>query len=258
MIREEQNAHLSQITTVWKDLAQAHGGAAPAISAAQQRLLRRYAPAVKSYLLAAARDHDAADELFQEFALRLLRGAFKHVHPGRGRFRDYLKAALCHLVVDHQRHRRGNHRPLPEEVPDPHPPQPPCDEADRTFLTAWRNELMQTALQALHDFERRSGQPLFLVLDCRLEYPEMPAAEMAGRLAARLGRPLTAEWVHKRLHLARQKLADLLVEEAARTLADPSEEDLAEELSDLELLDRCQAALGRWRRGRCGSTAGCC
>src|SRR5437773_1589953 len=96
---------LSQITTIWADLFQAHEGTPSEISPAQQRLLLRYTPAVHGYLRGATRDPDVADDLFQEFALRLVRGDFRPVDPDQGRFRDYLKRTLTNLVTDHQRRR---------------------------------------------------------------------------------------------------------------------------------------------------------
>src|SRR4051794_16668614 len=94
---------LSQITTSWSLLLQAHSGPADDTTAAQQRLFERYSGAVYRYLLAAVRDPNVADELGQELALRIVRGDFQRASPERGRFRNYLKRALFHLIVDYQR-----------------------------------------------------------------------------------------------------------------------------------------------------------
>src|SRR5829696_7116124 len=95
---------LSQIATAWTELFQAHRGPEPALGEARRRVLMRYHTAVYRYLLGAVRDRDVADDLFQEFALRLMRGAFRGADPDRGRFRDFLKTALGRLVTDHGRH----------------------------------------------------------------------------------------------------------------------------------------------------------
>src|SRR5688500_14765658 len=85
---------LSRITTLWSVVGQAHGGAtAGTASAARRVLMERYRGAAYRYLLGAVRSPDAADELFQEFALRFVRGDFRRADPDRGRFRDYVKAA---------------------------------------------------------------------------------------------------------------------------------------------------------------------
>ena len=61
-------------------------------------------------------DEDAALALLQEFVLRFLRGDFRRADAGCGRFRDYLKAALIHLVTDYHREQRARPRPLPPDI----------------------------------------------------------------------------------------------------------------------------------------------
>jgi hypothetical protein len=56
---------------------------------------------------------------------------------------------------------------------------------------------------------------------------------------------VTAEWVRKRLFLAREKFTDLLLDEVARSLGDPSADEVEQELIDLGLFDYCRAALER-------------
>ena len=70
---------------------QAHGENTAEIIAAQGHIIDRYSGAVYRYPLAALRDRDAADEVFQEFALRLVKGGFRNSDQRRGRFRDYVK-----------------------------------------------------------------------------------------------------------------------------------------------------------------------
>src|SRR4051812_21826016 len=126
----QDGERLSQISTAWTDLFQAHRGPMPALGEARRRVLTRYSTAVYRYLLGAVRDRDVADDLFQEFALRLMRGAFQGVDPGRGRFRDFLKTSLGHLVTDHYRSRKTEHQFLPADVPDPASQPSPLAEAE--------------------------------------------------------------------------------------------------------------------------------
>jgi RNA polymerase sigma-70 factor (ECF subfamily) len=72
-------------------------------------------------------------------------------------------------------------------------------------------------------------------------------ADLARQLSGRLGQEPSAAWVYKHLHNARQKFADLLVAEVARTLDAPGAEDLGQELAELGLLRWCQPALDRLR-----------
>jgi hypothetical protein len=75
---------LSRISTAWSDLIKAHGADADARTLAQYQLVQRYSGAVYRYPPGATRDPDVADELFQEFALGIVRGDFKHADAGRG------------------------------------------------------------------------------------------------------------------------------------------------------------------------------
>ena len=237
---------LSQIATPWADLDQASAGSMSALDAARRRLLLRYSPAVYSYLLGAVRDPDIADDLFQEFAVRLMRGAFRRADPRRGRFRDFLKTALSHLVTDHYR-RQGRGPRQYHGRPDPAADRSPLAEAEERFAEEWRAQLIDRTFAALEVFEQRTGQPLHTLLHFRVEHPEVPVADMARQLSARLVQEPSATWVYKHLHKARQKFADLLVAEVARTLDDAGAEQLREELAELGLLRWCLPALGRSR-----------
>jgi RNA polymerase sigma-70 factor (ECF subfamily) len=233
------------MATPWEDLDQAHGGVPPALGAAQRRLLQRYSPAVYSYLIGAVRDPDVADDLFQEFALRLMRGAFRGADPRRGRFRDFLKTALGHLATDHYRRQVRGPRPCHDSF-EPATDRSILAEAEQQFSAEWRAQLLDRAFAALELFEQRTGQPLHTLLHFRVEHPDLAVADMARQLSGRLGREPSAAWVYKHLHKARQKFADLLVAEVARTLDSPGTEQLGEELAELGLLQWCQPALGRW------------
>ncbi|GIW86492.1 MAG: hypothetical protein KatS3mg108_0816 [Isosphaeraceae bacterium] len=247
---EEIEQHLSQILTTWTLFHQAHAGNAEAAAEAQRRLLLRYGTPVYRYLLAAVRDEEAAEELFQEFALRFVRGDFHRADPGRGRFRQFLKTALINLVRDHRRKTaRRSTAPLSETSLDPTDPHEPGvgGEDDERFLDLWRAELLERAWQALARYEAQTGQPLHTVLHDRTEHPDDKAPEIARRLSAQLGREVSPGWIRKRLFLARERFTDLIVDEVAASLEDPAPAAIEDELIELGLLDRCRAALDRRR-----------
>src|SRR5260370_23847891 len=100
MDEQSLNQRLSRISTLWTVVYQAHQGSTDAVSAAQRALLERYSGAIHRYLLGAVRDPEVADDLFQEFALRFLRGDFNRADRERGRFRNFIKTSLFHLIVD--------------------------------------------------------------------------------------------------------------------------------------------------------------
>jgi hypothetical protein len=89
-------------------------------------------------------------------------------------------------------------------------------------------------------------QPSFhTVLRFRAEHPEMRSEEMAAQLSGRLNKPLTAEGVRQTLRRARDKFADLLLDEIAASLEAPTLEQVEEELAELNLLEYCRPALER-------------
>jgi RNA polymerase sigma-70 factor (ECF subfamily) len=235
---------IDELSTWWSVLFEAHGESAEAAQAAQERLLERYGPAVRRYLLAAVRDPHTADDLFGEFALRLVRGDFRQARPELGRFRRLLKVALYRMVIDHQRRQVQQPHSLTTEPAAP--ATEPFADSDLIFQAEWRTQLFEAAWAALRAKEEQTGRPLYTLLRYRTDHPEARAVEMAERLAGRLGPGADAEWVRRRLFDARQHFTDALVAEAARTLQLPTPDSLAEELTELNLLDYCREALARW------------
>jgi RNA polymerase sigma-70 factor (ECF subfamily) len=70
---------------------------------------------------------------------------------------------------------------------------------------------------------------------------------MAQQLSADLGRPLAATWVRQTLHRARERFAEMLLEEVRQTLRSPTLEDIEEELASTGLHTYCQPALQKLR-----------
>jgi RNA polymerase sigma-70 factor (ECF subfamily) len=232
------------MTTLWSLVCQAHQGPEESMHAARQRLLERYGGAVRRYLLGALHDPDAADELLQEFALQFLRGGFRRADPGHGRFRNYLKTTLFRLVARYHRRRRRQPLPLREDAAGPGPAN-----SEHDFLRSWRDELLARTWRALEQVEVPDGPPFYAVLRFRAEHDGLRSPEMARRLAAQLGRPLSAAGFRQTLHRARERFADALLDEVLHSLDRPTEEQLEQELSDLRLLDYCRPALRRRGRG---------
>lgn len=244
----EEADHLSRISTLWTVVADAKGGPAQAVSAAQQELIRRYHGAVYRYLLGALRNADAADELAQDFALRFLRGDFRGATRERGRFRDFLKGILSHLIADYYRGQRTLAKPLAASGAELATSPDSSEERDRQFSESWRDELLCRTWEALARFQQESGQPYHAVMQFRVQHPDARSPEMAEQLSAQLGRRVTADWVRQTLHRGREKFAELLLTEVADTLQNPSPDELEEELTDVGLLPYCQDALKRLRR----------
>lgn len=232
------NERLSRISTMWTLLHQAHAGSADAATAAQRVLMQRYCGAAYRYLLGALRDEDAALDLFQEFALRFIRGDFRRADPERGRFRDYVKTALIHLVSDYRKSQQSRPGPLPDDVP-----APPATDPEPDFIASWRDELLHRTWESL-----REAHPTFhVVLLKQVEDPELPSPQKADQLADQLGEPFTAGQFRVTLHRARERFADLLLKEVAHSLGTPTEAELLAELRELHLLKLCAPAFERRR-----------
>jgi RNA polymerase sigma-70 factor (ECF subfamily) len=238
------NPRLSLIPTLWSLVRRAHHGPAEAATSARRQLLEHYEGAVQRYLGKVMRDPDAAREVFQEFALQLLHGDLRGANPERGRFRNYVKATLFHLIRIYRTQQLKWPGPLPADGAAV--AAPPADlDSDREFVVSWCDELLARAWAALAKVEKGTGQPFYAVLRFRSDHPELRSPQLAEQLAARLGRPLTAAGVRQVLHRAREKFADLLLDAVAHSLEYPGPEQLEEELVELGLLDYCRPALER-------------
>ena len=101
-------------------------------------------------------------QLAQEFALRFLRGDFRNADPGKGRFRDFLKRAVYHLMIDHHRARRAQASPL-EVVGEPADLETSIADLDAGFA--------RVAGAAKRHVQVAGGeqQPAFQGLDDRLD-----------------------------------------------------------------------------------------
>jgi RNA polymerase sigma factor (sigma-70 family) len=249
---DDEDLHLSRIQTAWSMVQRAHGDHT-AVGSAQKALLDRYGGAVRRYALAALRDEDAADEVFQEFALRFVRGDFGGADPGKGRFRAFVKTVVYRLIVDYQRRQKKRLREgqMHSNVAEPAGPEDAAGgEDDALFHKSWRDELLARCWRKLADDEQKTAKPYHTVLRYRVDHPDERSPELAAGLSERLGKPITAGAVRVLLHRAREAFAELLLEEVTQSLADGSLDNVEQELIDLELLEYCRPAVERRREKR--------
>jgi RNA polymerase sigma factor (sigma-70 family) len=224
----EPPARLDEIPTVWQQVRQAQADSGPAGDAAREILFRRYAGAVRRYLVAVLGDEAAAADLTQEFALAMVQGKFRLADPKLGRFRDYLKSVLFHLISHYRRQKR--HASVSAQVLAK---LPGADaDSDRHFRQSWRDELLARAWAALVD--RQSE--FFTVLHVRAVHPDLTAEQLAVQLRPQLGRDVSVDNVRHMLQRARRLFADLLLAEITSSLKHPTVESVQQELCDLDLL----------------------
>ncbi len=108
-----------------------------------------------------------------------------------------------------------------------------------------REALLRRCWGRMATLEQATGAPGYSVLRIRAEHPELRSPELATRLSTVLGKPQTAAGVRQALHRARDKFADLLVDEVRRSLVNPTKERLKQELGDLGWLEYCRHILDR-------------
>jgi hypothetical protein len=122
------------------------------------------------------------------------------------------------------------------------------DAGDAEFLRHWRGELLARAWESLAADEAATGRLFHTVLHWRVEHPQEPAARLAEVLEARSGKAVTEGSIRVTLHRARERFADLLLDEVARSLQTADSQRIEQELIDLDLFTYCRPALERRAR----------
>jgi RNA polymerase sigma factor (sigma-70 family) len=213
--------HLNKIQTDW-DIVRMPG-----------RVVELYADAVREYLHAFLHNLHDAEEVAQEFFLRLAQCGLPHVRRERGRFRDYLKKAVRNAALNHLRSKRAAEQPS-AALPEPTVPPP---DPDQEWLKGWRQCLLDRAWRALEAHQREAPDSLFAtVLRLAVAHPDEDSEALAVRAAAACGRPVKADAFRKQLSRARRKFTDLLLQEVAQTLDAPGPDQVVDELVDLGLM----------------------
>jgi DNA-directed RNA polymerase specialized sigma24 family protein len=253
-----KQADLAQLSTHWSNIFRAREAEGDAALAARNALLLRYVEVVLRYLRTVLRDPEVVDQVCSNFATRVLESdrLLQNVDPQRGRFRDYLKAVLQHMIADYYRERSREHKQfqhLTGEHELPAPASSSEEELDQDFVRCWREELIKWVWHQLEQRDHKTGQNYAVVLRLQAKKPKARSAQLAELLSAKLGRPFTAAGVRQLLHRGRELFGELLVAEVARSLqvdsADPEGNARVEqELIDLGLLfSYCKKALERCR-----------
>lgn len=239
---------LSQIETLWSMVYGAHGADPDRQTEAQRELISRYGSAIERYLLGALKDQTAADDAYQDFVLKFLKGDFHNVNPDKGRFRNFLKVVLSRLVADH--YRRGIRRPTRPldstvQVADARDEQ----QREEEFLNVWRDEMLTHAWHDLAEEEKRTGKPWMRVLWLRVENPQWRSEELAAALSEQTGQEYSSARLRVTLHRSRERFSNYLIQAVANTLPVATNDAIEEELAELKLLQYCSAAVQQRKRG---------
>lgn len=207
---------LDHITTHWSNITD------PA------RFVLRYAPAIRAYLLSIQRRAGDSEDVAQDFLMRVLTRGFSEDQVTRGRFRDYLRAAIRNAAIDHLRKKR------PATVDEDYLENECATEA--SWLDEWRGCLLEKALQQLESHERDSpGNLYYTTVRLMIDNPGESSTDLAERASGASGRTVSAAAFRQQLGRARRKLAEILVAEVRQTLRNPTPDEIVDELRELGL-----------------------
>ncbi len=240
---------------------------------AQKRIYLRYEGAIRRYLRSALPDATSAEEVFSDFADRLVNCRFAGFVPEKGRFRDYLKTILFRMVLDFNE-KRGK---SPSSILDPNgvaDPSLELRENDSRYLTIWRESLMQRAFSEVMKWECATIRPYATIYwasmpsDARamlsggvtpillgrflgenVGTQRLSSAEIAAALARSMGAPVKEVWVNGLRKLARDAYEDSLLREVWDSIEAATFNRVEEELIDLGLHRPLKRAVERRRNG---------
>jgi RNA polymerase sigma-70 factor (ECF subfamily) len=195
-----------------------------------------YEPAIRRYLSALIKDPHDAEDVAQDFLLKVLRHGFVHVKAQGGRFRDYLKTSVRNAARSFFR-RRPDRKHDGSDLAQLPAEDSLLSEADQAWVSEWRQCLLHQAMLALEQHQLQNRGNLFhTVLKMSLDYPQDDSPTLAARTAQCTGRPLSAAAYRQQLSRARHRLAQLLVQQVAQSLQQPPPEQVVEELVTLDLM----------------------
>ena len=229
------------VTTQWTRVLQARGQSEDAQSALSELCEAYYAP-VHAFIRRAVSDEEKSRDLTQEFFARLLkRHSLGNADPKRGRFRNYLLASVTNFLNDaHDAESAAKRNPgsplesihsdteatgFGNQFADPQSPSPELE-----FDRKWALAILDRALTTLSEEMKSEGkQNTFETLKPWLtgDTENLPQSEAAKTLAT------TEANIKVAVHRLRRRSRDLVKEQIAATLPEPTPALVADELSYL-------------------------
>lgn len=240
--QDDVSLNLGNIQTQWSMLRNAHQSGDGDANAAQAResLVMRYAPAIRKFVGVVVRDDHLVDELAQDVLVRMLKGDFSGADPDRGRFRDLLKTAIRNMARNHwaKENRRTSVDYDLNLVDDAN-----TQDEDQLWNSQWTETILTIAWERLKSWSEAADSVAYDVLQLRSQYPKESSTELAERLSESTGTEITAATTRQQLRRARVRFAQYLVDEIADGLADPTPENLSDELKSLGLFNSVKDVL---------------
>jgi RNA polymerase sigma-70 factor (ECF subfamily) len=233
----DPKASLGDIPTSWTLLHVAHQQSLSKAGDARKILALRYNAGIRRFLGVLLRDDNEADEVAQEVQVRLISGAFRQANPEKGRFRDLLAVAVRNLAWNHLA-KKQRHAGKAADLEQVASPDTPHDGADGLLIQSWRQSLLDMTWASLQEYERNHpGSVAWTLLRLRAENPDEDSEQLAARLSKATGRRIRADATRQQLRRARVRFAELLLEELAWSLDEPTPDKVEEELVELGLME---------------------
>ncbi len=219
-------------TTHWSVVLTAKQGDVAEAADALEKLCRAYWPPLYAYIRRAGHDATEAQDLTQDFFVRLLvKDYLQHLHHQQGKFRSFLLAYLKNFLSEQRRKAGAQKRGGDKVILSLDTPAgeegyllEPVDELtpDQVFERRWAQTVLQSALDRLHEEYAARGQTALFE---RLQ--DYQPREPGGQSYAQLGEEfaMTEAAVKSAVQRMRQRHRELLREEIAQTVTRPEEID---------------------------------
>lgn len=227
-------------TTHWTLVRQAQSPADPEADKALATLCEAYWYPIYAYIRSCGRASHDAEDLTQSFFTRLLRNdILAAADPGKGKLRSFLLTCVRnHLISEHARataKRRGGaaHLSLDLAWAEQRFATEPVDDLtpDRIYQRRWVLTVLEHTLQLLAQEHTANGkQKLFDALRPSLGLTQAQAQDY-NEIAAHLGS--TPGAVKTQVFRLRQRWRELLFQQVASTLENPTSDEVKAELAEL-------------------------
>ena len=220
------------LTTQWSMVVAAGDSQNPRFNDALSEICERYWYPVYVYIRRRGANADSAQDLAQGFFSHLLeKGTLKAADRERGRFRSFLLTALKFYLSDEYdrataKKRGGGLQALSLDMDDAenryHLEAEPEGNPDRVFAKRWALEVLDLTHRRLQDELGDSANPeraRRLSIFLSSEGDDISYKEISAEL------DMSESAVKVAVHRMRKRFGNLLREEVARTVADPTETD---------------------------------
>lgn len=198
----------------------------------------RYEVAVRKYLTALLKNPEVVQEVIHDVLLGILKRGLGEIRNNAGRFRDYLRTSLRHAVFQYWRKQAkapSNEHELESLISE----QPgPEAELDAIWVKQWRECLLDRTWKTFKHLQDqgRLNAAYYTILKLAVDHPGMTSTAMAAKAELALNKPIRPDAYRQLLRRARRRFAELLQDEVARTLDQPTPEALVDEFVDLGIL----------------------